>query len=174
MILALLAAAVMAPPLPTYPSPPLPRPDLRWLAGYWLNCEHGMEVTETWSGWRGRGMLGFNIIAGNGPSGWGRSMIGVSRDGGAGGISLYWQPSGQEEKEYALVRAGPTEVVFENDSITYPRRISYRRHGRRLTWRIEGTGRDGQPEGAEFVYRAAPFNRRCPPSNIRDPEPVAE
>jgi hypothetical protein len=174
MILALLAAAVMAPPSPTYPAPPPPRPDLRWLAGYWLRCEHGMELTETWSAWHSPYMLGFNIVAGNGPGGWNRQMIGMSRDGGAGGLSLYWQPGGQEEKEYALVRAGRSELVFENDSIPYPRRIIYRRSGRQLTWRMEGTDREGRPAEAEFVYRAAPFNRRCPPSRERDPEPVAE
>jgi hypothetical protein len=174
MKLALLAAAVMAPPSPSYVSPPLPRPDLSWLAGYWLNCEHGMELTETWSAWRGPYMFGFNVIDGNGSGGWGRAMIGPSGGGDAGGISFYWQPSGQEEKEYVLVRAGRTDVVFENDSIVHPRRISYRRSGRRLTFRMEGTGERGQPEIAEFVYHRARFNRRCPPSSERDPEPVAE
>ena len=74
-----------------------------------------------------------------------------------------------------LVRAGRTEAVFENASVAYPRRIIYRRAGRRLSWRIEGTRPDGQPETAEFVYRAARFNRRCPPSSEpRDPELVAD
>lgn len=153
-----------SPPLPTYPEPALPRPDLRWLAGYWLTCQHGMALSETWSDWRGRGMLGFSIVAGNGPSGFNRSMIGVSRDGGAGGISLYWQPVGDEEAEYALVHVGPTEAIFENANINYPRRIIYRRAGRYLTWRIEGIGTDGRPTEAEFTYRAAQFNQRCPPS----------
>ncbi len=171
MMLALLAAVVMAPPPPTYPEPPAPRPDLGWLAGYWLACEHGVEMSETWSAWRAPYMFGFSVIDASSST---RAMIGPSGGGDAGGISFYWQPGGQEEKEYALVRAGPTEAVFENVSIAYPRRIIYRRSGRRLTWRIEGTGEGGRPEQAEFVYRAAPFNRRCPPSTERDPEPEAE
>jgi hypothetical protein len=172
MLLALLAAAVMAPPSPTYTEPPLPRPDLSWLAGYWLACEHGVEMAETWSAWRAPYMYGFNVIDAASSA---RAMIGPSAGGLAGGISLFWQPGGQEEKEYVLVRAGRREAVFENAAIAYPRRIIYRRAGRRLTWRIEGTAEGGRPEEAEFTYRAARFNRRCPPSREpRDPELVAD
>jgi len=168
MIPTLFAAAVMAsPPQPTYPSPPVPRPDLRWLAGYWLRCDHGLELTETWSDWRVPYMHGMRLISSSGPQ-W--VTIGPSGGGDAQGISLFWR-LGAEETEYVLVRAGRREVVFENAAIVYPRRFIYRLDGRRLVWRIEGTGRDGQPESAETVYRAAPLNQHCPPSTFRYRDP---
>jgi hypothetical protein len=161
MILALLLAAMTPPAPPDYPNPPVPRPNLNWLAGYWLRCDHGSEVSETWSDWRAPSMQGFKLVDGS----WQRIMIGFSRDGGLSGLSYFWQGSGErDEMEFVLIHAGRRELIFENRRIAYPRRVIYRRVGQRLTWRIEGTGPDGQPTWAEDVYRAAPLNRRCPPS----------
>jgi hypothetical protein len=41
-------------------------PDLGWLAGYWLSCEAGGEVSETWSDPRGGLLLGTSLTLSKG------------------------------------------------------------------------------------------------------------
>ena len=134
-----------------------PQPDLDWLAGYWLSCEEGREVAETWSDRRGGIMLGTSITIGDDAFSWEQMRIEAEPDG----LVFHAQPRGQAPAAFPLVRAGPGEAVFENPQHDFPKRVIYRRDGDRLTGRIEGeTG--GPDDSIEWHFRAAPLNARCP------------
>ena len=148
MITALAALLLQAPALP----------DLDWLAGYWLSCEDGREVSETWSARRGGIMLGSGVTIGRQAFSWEQMRIEAAIPG-PDDLSLISRPRGADvDTAFRLVRSGPSEAVFENPAHDFPVRILYRRSGDRLTARIEGA--DG--EGMEWHYRAAPLNARCP------------
>ena len=66
-------------------------PDLSWLAGYWLSCDGGREVSETWSDARAGEMLGNSITLGSGKLFWEQARIGRSGDGWA----FFARPMGQ-------------------------------------------------------------------------------
>ena len=150
--LATALAAVLSPP-------PAEQPDLDWLAGYWLSCEEGVEVSETWSNRRGSVMLGTSITSGDDAFGWEQTRIEAFPEG----LSFHAQPRGQAPATFRLVRSGPAEAVFENPEHDFPQRVIYRRDGDRLTGRIEGTA-GGRDQAMEWHYRAAPLNARCPGS----------
>jgi len=144
-----------------------PQPDLDWLAGYWLSCEGGRDVAETWSERRGGVMMGYTITTGRNSFSWEQMRIEAGLPGGGGGgdggdvgePSFVAQPRGAERGvAFRLVRSGPREAVFENLAHDFPQRVIYRREGDRLTGRIEGAG--GQ--AMEWNYRAARLNTRCP------------
>lgn len=138
------------------PATPVPDPDLDWLAGYWLSCEDGVEVSETWSDRRGGIMLGSSITSGNDAFGWEQTRI----EAGEGGLSFHALPRAQPPAAFRLVRSGPGEAVFENLEHDFPQRVIYRRDGDQLTGRIEGvTG--GRDQAMEWHYRAVPLNTRC-------------
>ena len=131
-------------------------PDLGWLAGYWLSCDGGREVSETWSARRGGVMMGYTITAGPDGASWEQMRIEADA---AGGLAFVAQPRGAERAvAFRLVRSGPREAVFENVAHDFPQRVLYRRAGDRLTGRIEGSG----GRSMEWRYRAAPLNARCP------------
>jgi hypothetical protein len=148
-----------------YPDHSIPRMD--WLAGYWLACDSGREVSETWSDMRGGVMLGTSLTLGRGGRlSWEQARIGPSSSGG--GISFFAAPSGQPAAEFALARSAPNEAVFENPGHDFPQRLIYRRVGDRLAARIEGqTG--GRTRTVEWTYRAAPLNSRCEPDGAGEP-----
>ena len=134
------------------------QPDLDWLAGYWLSCEDGRDVAETWSERRGGIMLGTGITTGVQAFSWEQMRIEAALPG-PDDMTFFAQRRGAETATaFRLVRSGPGEAVFENRENDFPQRIVYRREGDRLTGRIEGA--DG--EGIEWHYRAAPLNTRCP------------
>jgi hypothetical protein len=134
-------------------------PDLDWLAGYWLSCEGGREVAETWGNRRMVHMLGTSVtVDADGSSTFEHMRIAYSFSGPRWEVHFIAQPAGQEPASFRLVRSGESEAVFENPEHDFPRRIVYRRSGDRLSARIEGSG--GQ--SAEWEFRAAPFNSRCP------------
>jgi hypothetical protein len=143
---ALLAASEAAPP------------DLGWLAGYWLSCEGGREVAETWSGRRGTVMMGYTISTGPAGSSWEQMRIEAGNPA-PGEVSFLAQSGGAERPvAFRLVRSGVREAVFENPDHDFPKRVIYRREGDRLTGRIEGDG----GRSMEWRYRSAPLNARCP------------
>ena len=127
-------------------------PDLTWLAGYWLSCERGREVSETWSGPRDGLMLGASFAGDE----WEQLRIGPSKDG----YSYFAQPSGQAPAEFPLASSTPGRAVFENPAHDFPQRITYARDGAGLTARIEGT-MNGQTRAMQWRYVAAPLNARC-------------
>lgn len=155
-LIAVLAALA---PAPEAPEPALP--DLGWLAGYWLACESGREVSETWSDLRGGVMLGTSLSLGRGGRlSWEQARIGPSSSGG--GISFFAAPSGQRAAEFVMARSASNEAVFENPGHDFPQRLIYRRDGDRLTARIEGQA-GGRTRAVQWAYRAAPLNARCGP-----------
>lgn len=155
LALALLLVAQAAPP-PTV----APAPDLSWLAGYWLSCEGGREVAETWSGPRAGVLLGASLTTGPGAeSSWELSRIGATE---GGRLAFFAQPSGQAATVFPLAASAPNRVVFENPSHDFPQRITYARSGATLTARIEGR-LDGRPATMAWRYRSASLNSRCSP-----------
>ena len=133
-----------------------PQPDLDWLAGYWLSCDNGVEVSETWSTRRGGIMLGSSITRGGDAFAWEQTRI----EADEGGLVFHAQPRGQPPASFRLIRAAPGEAVFENPEHDFPQRVIYRRSGDRLTGRIEGQA-GGREQGMEWHYRAAPLNAGC-------------
>ena len=152
MVIAIAAAVAAGQPAAARP----PEPDLDWLAGYWLSCEGGVEVSETWSNRRGGIMLGSSITSGDDSFGWEQTRIEAGEDG----LLFHAQPRGQPPAAFRLVRTDAREAVFENPDHDFPQRVIYRRDGERLTGRIEGRV-DGRDQAMEWNYRAAPLNARC-------------
>lgn len=150
----LLLAALAAFQAAAAPAPA--EPDLDWLAGYWLSCEDGVEVSETWSNRRGGIMLGGSITIGDDAFGWEQARIEAEEEG----LTFHAQPRNQPVAAFRLVRSGPAEAVFENPAHDFPQRVIYRRDGDRLIGRIEGMS-GGREQAMEWHYRAAPLNARC-------------
>jgi hypothetical protein len=136
-----------------------PQPDLDWLAGYWLSCEDGQDVAETWSERRGGIILGTSITTGDDAFSWEQMRIETAEPDGA--LSFVAQMRGGAPVAFRLVGFGATEAVFENPAHDFPQRVIYRRQGDRLTARIEATT-DGRTDGHDWHFRAAPLNTRCP------------
>ena len=133
------------------------QPDLGWLAGYWLSCGEGREVSETWSDPRGGVMMGYAITSRAAGSSW--EQMRIEADPATGLLSFVAFPQGAERAvAFRLVRSGPREAVFENPAHDFPQRVIYRREGNRLTGRIEGAG----GRSMEWRYRPARLNTRCP------------
>ena len=141
-----------------------PQPDLDWLAGYWLSCEEGQDVAETWSERRGGIMLGTSITTGDDAFGWEQMRIESGEPDGS--LSFIAQPRSQQPTAFRLVRWAAREAVFENAGHDFPQRVIYRREGDRLTGRIEGVS-GAEVQAAEWHYRAAPLNTRCPRTGER-------
>lgn len=136
-----------------------PQPDLEWLAGYWLSCEDGRDVSETWSTRRGGVILGYAVTTGVQAFSFEQMRIEAGLPGPED-VSFFALPRGAATATgFRLVRSGPREAVFENLENDFPQRIIYRREGDRLIGRIEDqSGR----ESMEWRYDAAPLNSRCP------------
>jgi hypothetical protein len=133
-------------------------PDIGWLSGYWLSCEGGREVSETWTGPRGGILLGNGVTTtADGKVSFEAMRIGPS----ARGISFFAQPSSQSAAEFPLKSATDQQVVFENLQHDFPQRVIYRRGGGRLVGRIEGM-LNGKLEAMDWSYVAAELNARCP------------
>jgi hypothetical protein len=133
-------------------------PDLGWMSGYWLSCDGGREVSETWTGPRGGILLGNGVTTSTG----GKVSYEAMRIGpSSAGISFFATPSGQPPAEFPMKSAGAAEVVFENPAHDFPQRVIYRRDGERLVGRIEGM-MDGRLETISWSYRPAALNERCP------------
>jgi hypothetical protein len=133
--------------------------DASWLAGYWLSCTPGREVSETWSDARAGMMIGSAVTLDDGKPSWEFSRIGPS----AAGLSYFALPSGQEPAEFPLskARSNATKLVFENPTHDFPQRVIYAREGGKLSARIEGVI-GGKSEAVDWSYVSAPLNQRCP------------
>ena len=136
---------------------PAPAPDLSWLAGYWLSCEGGREVSETWSNPRAGVMANTTITVSDG-----RASVETARIAEVdGGLAFHAQPDGQPPARFPLIEADGTQVTFADPAHDFPQRIRYSRDGDVLTARIEGEV-DGRTQGVEWRYRKAELNARCP------------
>ena len=99
-------------------------PDLDGMAGYWLSCEAGREVAETWSDRRGATMLGTSLTLGaDGAAAFEQMRIAFSFAGGEWRASFVAQPSGQAAAEFRLVPRRPNEAVFEKPHPDLPQRV---------------------------------------------------
>ncbi|MBX9576569.1 MAG: hypothetical protein K2X07_13130 [Caulobacteraceae bacterium] len=133
-------------------------PDLSWIAGYWLDCSGGREVSETWSDPRAGLMVGHALTLS--PSG--RVSFEMARIGPTPqGLAYVAQPGGAPPTVFVLAESAPGGAVFVNETNDFPSRIIYARDGDVLTARIEGTI-DGQARAMSWSFRSAPLNARCP------------
>jgi hypothetical protein len=133
-----------------------PAPDLSWLSGYWLSCDGGREVSETWSDPRAGLMTGSSITLRKGRASYEFARI----DRGDTGLIFHAMPSGQAPAQFALKTSGSQEILFENPAHDFPQRVMYRREGNVLHARIEGT-MDGKIASMEWEYQLKPLNSRC-------------
>jgi hypothetical protein len=132
--------------------------DLSWMAGYWLSCEGGREVSETWSDPRGGVMAGVTLTLGRS----GRGAVEFTRVAPVGDrLAFLAQPGGVPATAFPLIETTANRAVFENPDHDFPQRVIYSREADTLTGRIEGTA-DGRPQSMTWTYRAAPLNSRCP------------
>jgi len=150
MLIAALAAVLIQ-------STPAPTPDLSWMAGYWLDCTGGREVSETWSDPRAGLMAGHALTVTRGRVSFELAHIGPT----AGGLAYVAQPGGAPPVAFVLVESGPMRAVFANAENDFPTRVIYERTGDALNARIEGEI-DGQARSIAWNFTAAPLNTRCP------------
>ena len=150
MLTAALAAALLQTAAPA-------APDLSWMAGYWLDCSNGREVSETWSDPRAGLMAGHAVTVSRGRASFEMSHIGPTPQG----FAYVAQPGGAPPTVFVLAESGPARAVFANAENDFPTRVIYQREGDALTARIEGEI-GGQARSMEWNFNAAPFNARCP------------
>lgn len=134
-----------------------PAPDLSWLAGYWLDCGAGREVSETWSDPRAGLMAGHAVTVSDGRVSFELAHIGPTPQG----LAYVAQPGGAPPTAFVAAETGPMRAVFANPENDFPTRIVYERDGDALRARIEGEI-DGQARSMEWNFTAAPLNTRCP------------
>ena len=132
-------------------------PDLSWMAGYWLDCSNGREVSETWSDPRAGLMAGHAVTVSRGRASFEMSHIGPTPQG----FAYVAQPGGAPPTAFVVAETGPMRVVFANPENDFPTRIVYERDGDALKARIEGEI-NGQAQSMEWTFTAAPLNTRCP------------
>lgn len=137
------------------------RPDLGWIAGYWLSCEGGREVAETWSVPRLNLMAGTSITVRNGRVGWELSRIAPTGTEPDAPLGYFAMPEGQAPTTFPVVESGPNRVVFEQAAHDFPKRVIYERDGDVLNARIEGEI-DGQTRTIRWRFHKAEFNTNCP------------
>lgn len=137
------------------------RPDLGWISGYWLSCDNGREVSETWSDPRHGLMTGMNVTVRNGRAGFELSRIAPADRSADAPYAYFAQPEGQPATVFPVVASSPNRVVFGLETHDFPQRIVYERDGDALHARIEGEI-DGQSRSVEWHFRKAELNSRCP------------
>jgi hypothetical protein len=131
--------------------------DLSWMSGYWLTCEDGQEVSETWSDPRGGLMAGHGVTLAGGRASFEMFRIAPHEDG----VAYFAQPGGGPAVVFPATEATASRAVFVNPENDFPQRITYTLEGDLLTARIDGQV-DGQPQAMEWRYRKAELNTRCP------------
>ncbi len=134
-----------------------PVADLSWLSGYWLSCEGGSDVSETWSSQQRGVVLGTGMTVNGEKVAWEHTRIVA----GEGSATFFANPSGQASAEFKSIELGARKVVFANPTHDFPQRVIYSRDGDTLTGRIEGV-MQGATKSMEWRYAKAPLNTRCP------------
>lgn len=146
-IAALVAAACAASPSVAQ------TPD--WIAGHWLSCEGGRQVSETWTG------AGSGILVGTGLT---RSARGVDFEflriaPHEGGVAYFGSPRGAPPTAFRLVSQEGTRAVFENLAHDFPQRIIYTRTGDAMTTRIENAD---ATQGMSWRFARVSLDQTCP------------
>ena len=155
MILSTFAAALFL------QSSPVTAYQLSWISGYWLSCEDGREVSETWSDPRGGLMLGAALTVERGKlTTFESSRIAPASPAG-GNVAYFAGVNGALPVAFAAMEASGTRVVFENAGHDFPQRVIYERNGDVLNARIEGHMGD-RDQSMSWSYRKAELNTRCP------------
>ena len=109
--------------------------DLRWMVGSWTGTAGDLATEEIWIEPKGGMMLGLHRDVGpSSPTFFEYLRIERRRSG----VVYIASPRGEETTEFALVRSGTEEAVFENLTHDFPQRIIYRRQGDLMVVRIEG------------------------------------
>jgi hypothetical protein len=154
MFLAVLTAAALQ-------ASPITADTLSWMSGYWLSCEDGREVSETWSDPRGGLMLGAALTMEGGKlTGFESSRISPATPAG-GNVAYFAGVNGAPPVAFAAKEVSATRVVFENAEHDFPQRVIYERAGDVLNARIEGHMGD-RDQAMSWSYRKAGLNARCP------------
>ena len=121
---------------------------LGWLAGAWTTRE-GPEIEEHWMAPKAGAMLGMSRTVVRGRMAAFEFLCIEVKDGR---IAYVASPGGRPPTRFTLVRASPTEAVFENLSHDFPKRILYRlQPDGSLLARIEGDGSEKE-KPMEFRY----------------------
>lgn len=134
-----------------------PAPDMSWMAGYWLDCSGGREVSETWSDPRGGLSVGHAVTTTARGVSFEVSHIGPTPQG----FAYVAQPGGTPPTAFLLIESGPGRAVFANAGNDFPTRVIYERDGDALKARIEGEI-GGQARSMSWNFEPAPLNTRCP------------
>ena len=137
------------------------RPDLGWMSGYWLSCEAGREVSETWTDPRLDLMVGASVTVRAGRVGYELSRIAPVDPTPAAPLAYFAQPEGQPVTVFPVVESGPNRVTFEQAAHDFPQRIVYERDGDVLSARIEGE-MGGATRTVRWRFNKAELNSRCP------------
>lgn len=137
------------------------RPDLGWMSGYWLSCDNGREVSETWTDPRLGLMAGTSVTVRNGRVSYELSRIAPTGPAPEAPLAYFAQPEGQPVTAFAVVESAPNRVVFQQAAHDFPQRIVYERVGDVLNARIEGEI-DGQARTIGWRFQKAELNARCP------------
>ena len=162
MMSAALSAPLAAPLAASLATPQVDlRPDLGWMAGYWLSCEGDRQVAETWSPPRLNLMAGTSITVRDGRVGWELSRIAPADAAPDAPLAYFAQPEGQAPATFPVIESGPGRVVFQQAAHDFPRRVIYERDGDVLNARIEGEI-DGQTRVIRWRFQKAELNADCP------------
>ena len=137
------------------------RPDLGWMAGYWLSCDGGREVAETWSIPRLNLMAGTSVTVRDGRVGWELSRIAPTGAAPDAPLGYFAIPEGQAPTTFPVIESGTARVVFEQAAHDFPKRVIYEREGDVLNARIEGEI-DGQARTIRWRFQKAELNATCP------------
>jgi len=135
-------------------------PDTSGLAGYWLSCANGEQVSETWSDPRGGVTLGTNITLAGGKVNW--EILRIAPASTGKGLSLFAAPSSEKPTEFPLSASKSVgrKLAFENLAHDFPQRVIYERVGDKLQARIEGM-MGGKLEAMDWSFSAAKLNEGC-------------
>ncbi|MFG6430745.1 DUF6265 family protein [Roseateles sp. LYH14W] len=127
---------------------PDPFAPIAWLAGCWAPQGREAGSAEQWMAPAGGLMLGMARTLKNGRVVEFEFM--QIRAGTDGRLSFIAQPQGRPPTEFALLRQGEAEAVFENPAHDFPQRVIYRLAAPdRLVARIEGVA-NGKARGIDF------------------------
>jgi len=126
-----------------------------WMTGYWLSCEGGRQVSETWTGAGSGVLLGTGLTLGSRGVDFEFMRIAPHE----GGLTFFGSPGGATPTPFRLVKQDGASAVFENLTHDFPQRIRYAREGDVLTARVESA--DGA-KGMSWRYNRAPLDQACP------------
>jgi Domain of unknown function (DUF6265) len=124
---------------------------LSWMAGSWIEEKDGVTTRETWLSPKDGVMAGVGQTNRPGKPPY-VEFTKISAE--PAGATFSAMIPGQSPTPFVLVPGQDGEAVFENRTHVFPQRVIYRRCGRDLCARIEGTA-NGKLQYNEWRYRRA-------------------